>query len=1444
MNKAMLKMRLALATMVILGVLFVQAADAEAAAQQYQFTAACYDCHGTNNDIRPIDEPFRNVTSGGLLGNHRTHLAATTNKNVCEKCHTGSNAYLTGHMNDIVEMTSNLNASPVAAKYSKTAGADTFFNWTSNQAGMGTCSNVNCHFEAVTPAWGDAAFTAPGDCDQCHGAPPSGGGSGTAGSHAKHDAYYAGAAQCKKCHGNHTGEATPFAHATSAGQRSLHVLLHDPADVAGGTYSGSGANYLPSQAGSQTFGSCATTYCHSDGKGNYSNPTWGSAASGGCGTCHGAKDNAPPSPASPHAKHVGTAAGYKYTCSRCHSRTTEPTADATTFAAISSVNMHVNKAIDVAFDAVNPSGVWNGTTCSTTYCHSNANPYGGSNTPVAQAWSGTLDCGSCHSEPADGSPTWSAPHTKHVKTYGVNTNFTCNACHAATASDNATVSDPAEHADGTKTLAFSAFANSAATGDIANHQCSNVYCHGDGTSATPTVTVTWSGTLNCNGCHGGSAADAPTSAPHAKHVASSSPYRYSCAKCHSKTAKDTTDATTFATISSYSFHVNKTPDVAFNSFVGAATWTDGTSTCSTTYCHSIGNLNVAAGALPGAYSGSVYAAPTWSGTVGCNACHGRSTAGSGMPDYVSGAAGSATANSHAKHVVGSSLACVQCHEKTTKTGTTIRSTAPSYHVNKTANDVFFNLSGLSASGTYNSGAKTCSTTYCHGTGPSVAWGGSTTCASCHDATNALGGRHDKHYNSATVFWNMTGNDLYTGGAYAYGCKNCHPTTLHATGPAGANNDANIATTGVSKISAYTPGGSSATDARGYSYSVGGTCTTSCHTNGLGGAAVTAVSWTTAPAAGCGTCHNKAGDADPVWSAAHTKHINTYSANVNLTCNACHAGTASSNSAINGASGAAQHPNGTKNIQFNAWVNSSATYPDTATGCSNTYCHSPGTSFATPTHSAVQWDDTVGCGSCHSGGIATGPSYANGTPKANSHAKHVAAGFSCDDCHYATTTNGTAITTPANHVNKAYNVNQGTGINFSYVYDADGGTCSTISCHGDNAATWGGTVNCQDCHTGLTDVDNFTLPFTTASPVAKLKSAEWTATGHGRATASGTYASGNPAANFGIETKACEFCHDSTVGHNASANWFRLKNYSTAAWGRNGPCMVCHAIGSSGVTVGSTTKNGASKVGAYHFGSNHGTSNNGGRFCWDCHDGHGDGNAYMIHTQVAKVADRATGAPTTTTAAVSFTLSSPPAWGDYVKDTTYDGICQACHAGTASPAKVDHFRSDLYDPNHNPGTRCTVCHSHGSSINDAFKPSGNCDLCHGYPPIRKGLAAGTVMAHNNYSSAKFEDYSGGGGAHTVGKHISETARAADGWANCTSCHNGDEAYHTMQTPVRPSTITVDVKDDLKFDYLRSLGAERYTGTLTDKADGAHTNTTGSCSNTNCHFKPSKRWSSDR
>jgi hypothetical protein len=63
-----------------------------------------------------------------------------------------------------------------------------------------------------------------------------------------------------------------------------------------------------------------------------------------------------------------------------------------------------------------------------------------------------------------------------------------------------------------------------------------------------------------------------------------------------------------------------------------------------------------------------------------------------------------------------------------------------------------------------------------------------------------------------------------------------------------------------------------------------------------------------------------------------------------------------------------------------------------------------------------------------------------------------------------------------------------------------------------------------------------------------------------------------------------------------------------------------------------------------------------------------------------------------------------------------------------------------------------------------------------------------------------------------------------------------SVHTMQTPVKPSKITIDVKDRRKADSKRSLGQERYSGKMTDN----HDNATGSCSNVNCHFKPSKPW----
>jgi hypothetical protein len=57
------------------------------------------------------------------------------------------------------------------------------------------------------------------------------------------------------------------------------------------------------------------------------------------------------------------------------------------------------------------------------------------------------------------------------------------------------------------------------------------------------------------------------------------------------------------------------------------------------------------------------------------------------------------------------------------------------------------------------------------------------------------------------------------------------------------------------------------------------------------------------------------------------------------------------------------------------------------------------------------------------------------------------------CHYGTTADGTSITNHANHVNGVYDVipgpdnTRGAGVNFNYAWDAGGGRCSSIQCHG-------------------------------------------------------------------------------------------------------------------------------------------------------------------------------------------------------------------------------------------------------------------------------------------------------------------------------------------------------------------------------------------------------------
>ena len=207
-----------------------------------QYGLNCASCHG----MPPIDSATRNVNTGGFVGNHQNHQSGTPSIATCAVCHNAS-GYTNSHTNGQISFKKTMNASPKAgATYTSSgltdAGTYTFKNQTTVPS-LGTCSNVNCHFESTTLTWGSPALTytssTVNDCNDCHGMPPVGTSpnftGGAAGSHVKHDTYYAGAANCVKCHADHVVEPNKFSHASSAGNRNLIVAIKDPANVAGGS---------------------------------------------------------------------------------------------------------------------------------------------------------------------------------------------------------------------------------------------------------------------------------------------------------------------------------------------------------------------------------------------------------------------------------------------------------------------------------------------------------------------------------------------------------------------------------------------------------------------------------------------------------------------------------------------------------------------------------------------------------------------------------------------------------------------------------------------------------------------------------------------------------------------------------------------------------------------------------------------------------------------------------------------------------------------------------------------------------------------------------------------------------------------------------------------------------------------------------------------------------
>ncbi|MBJ6752873.1 CxxxxCH/CxxCH domain c-type cytochrome, partial [Geomonas anaerohicana] len=319
---------------------------------------------------------------------------------------------------------------------------------------MGTCSTAACHSDGkgtlrATPAWGSAALTVPGGCSACHSVAPSTGNHPTAGS--KHASYYGtGVTSCVQCHTDHSVQAKPFAHATSAGHRAIEVKF------------ATGGSFAANQ--------CSNVYCHSNGRGTYTPPTWGGSLT--CAGCHG--DATSNTLSGNHAKHVNNAAflGTSYGCVECHSATVSDNST------ISNFTNHVNNVKDVAGSKV---GTPVSGTCSTSYCHSD-----GKGTMKSVTWTGStaLTCKSCHG--ADAAPAFASiagepnysnagagqpranSHENHVASAA-----DCASCHADTTVNGTSIKSGNFHTNNVRDVK----AGNGKSFTVVGNTCSAVTCH-------------------------------------------------------------------------------------------------------------------------------------------------------------------------------------------------------------------------------------------------------------------------------------------------------------------------------------------------------------------------------------------------------------------------------------------------------------------------------------------------------------------------------------------------------------------------------------------------------------------------------------------------------------------------------------------------------------------------------------------------------------------------------------------------------------------------------------------------------------------------------------------------------------------------------------------------------------------------------------------------------
>jgi len=168
---------------------------------------------------------------------------------------------------------------------------------------------------------------------------------------------------------------------------------------------------------------------------------------------------------------------------------------------------------------------------------------------------------------------------------------------------------------------------------------------------------------------------------------------------------------------------------------------------------------------------------------------------------------------------------------------------------------------------------------------------------------------------------------------------------------------------------------------------------------------------------------------------------------------------------------------------------------------------------------------------------------------------------------------------------------------------------------------------------------------------------------------------------------------------------------------------------------------------------------GGKFCWDCHDPHGDGNIYMIQNKVATRTDGIYGRPVTRSDVV-FTRKQSGL--DYARTSEpFNGICNVCHTEGSQ-----HYAADRGD-GHNAGRICTSCHEH--RFTDSHASDQACNTCHQNKPVPRhsafGLPRDCTKCHQG-AVGKRMDIMGQFAANS--HHVQQTDGTVTN-QNCYACH---------------------------------------------------------------------------